>query len=410
MDESKLKSEFKKLWKNTFHDSDEYINIIADNYFNTRYLVYEEKGGEIISMLLGVPYNFSGTVDNGYHKDSKIIKGLYLCGLSTKSEFRGTGIMSRLIENINSVAADDDFAFTFLIPANEGLARYYSDRNYVTIFKRYESRFAIGHIFINNKKSSDYNYSYSNIIFSEPNEENIASLINYLMNKERESDAITLQHSTQDYETIIAENRISGGKIIIAENETADIIGAVVIRSVEEDSVEIPYIVYESDLIRDHLLKYVSSLFKNRSIEIKTSNIIFQTEAIDNEYYTSEVYLIRQREVVSCNSQNCKPYGMLRLTRADIIIKYIASIYPSKSFKVILKNGADLIDIYTVSDAEVKVDSVEKSEFVHSSEGREEIPITLKQLTNIIWRSNAGKSDDVFDIPSLKAGLWLMLD
>ena len=73
MDTQDLKDKMMKLWKTTFHDSDEYISLIFDNYFNTEYLEYYEENGKLISALLGVPY-FFGSREDKINQDSYLLK------------------------------------------------------------------------------------------------------------------------------------------------------------------------------------------------------------------------------------------------------------------------------------------------------------------------------------------------
>lgn len=210
MTPEKLKTEMMKLWKKTFHDSDDYIHLVFDNYFAPEFVEYEEVDGYLIAAMLAVPYTFympchldsdSDGLKFNYDLERKLernelnalsvsegaktsdatdahdacvsgeptqhdsIKALYLCGLSTVEEHRGRGIMSRMIERMNERAAQRGYAFTFLIPASDGLRKYYSDRGYISAFSKYLYNYSSAHDFYNevknyidrlNKKSVDY--------------------------------------------------------------------------------------------------------------------------------------------------------------------------------------------------------------------------------------------------------------
>ena len=71
-----IKRKISALWKDTFHESEAYINLIFDQYFDPSWVEFESDGPEIIGALLGIPYEFGGTEGR--------IRGLYLCGLATK--------------------------------------------------------------------------------------------------------------------------------------------------------------------------------------------------------------------------------------------------------------------------------------------------------------------------------------
>jgi hypothetical protein len=49
MTEIELKQKMKGLWVDTFHDSEEYVDLIFDTYFNPELVEYEEQGGEVVS-------------------------------------------------------------------------------------------------------------------------------------------------------------------------------------------------------------------------------------------------------------------------------------------------------------------------------------------------------------------------
>ena len=56
MNPTELKSRLAKLWKDTFHDTDEYISLVFNNYFDPELVAYEESGGDVVAGLIGVPY------------------------------------------------------------------------------------------------------------------------------------------------------------------------------------------------------------------------------------------------------------------------------------------------------------------------------------------------------------------
>lgn len=45
MHTAELKSKMMQLWKNTFHDSDAYISLVFDTYFNPDLIAYNEENG-----------------------------------------------------------------------------------------------------------------------------------------------------------------------------------------------------------------------------------------------------------------------------------------------------------------------------------------------------------------------------
>lgn len=66
MDKDVLKVQMMKLWKETFHDSDNYISLVFDTYFFPEFVAYRECNGRLLSAMLAIPYDFvysEGTTD-----------------------------------------------------------------------------------------------------------------------------------------------------------------------------------------------------------------------------------------------------------------------------------------------------------------------------------------------------------
>lgn len=123
--------QMRELWQITFGDSIEYIDMIFSNYVDPQYCLCAICDKKVISMLIGIPYEFK--IDNSCKT------GLYLCGLATVNSYRGQGIMRILIENIEDVCRKFSILFTFLIPADAYLRRYYMKFGYTNsaLIKRY---------------------------------------------------------------------------------------------------------------------------------------------------------------------------------------------------------------------------------------------------------------------------------
>lgn len=112
------KKTMRELWKDTFCDTDSYLDIFFNNYFTPRLCRCAMCENSLAAMLLGVSYDFCS--------EQGRLRGLYLCGLSTRREYRKQGIMSRLIEDIiDDAEKSGEFDFLFLIPADNHLREYY---------------------------------------------------------------------------------------------------------------------------------------------------------------------------------------------------------------------------------------------------------------------------------------------
>ncbi len=141
------------MWRDIFGDSREYIDMIIDGYFNEDVSELLIEDSHLISSSLVIPYRFrrdlNAILDSPQNIESAdSIKtafnsalspeytGYYLCGLMTKRERRGGGIMRRMLTTIESTAKQNNVDFTFLIPADEKLRRYYSGLGYENTARR----------------------------------------------------------------------------------------------------------------------------------------------------------------------------------------------------------------------------------------------------------------------------------
>ncbi|MDE6668334.1 MAG: GNAT family N-acetyltransferase, partial [Muribaculaceae bacterium] len=139
MTPDEIKYQIMLLWKKTFHDTDEYINLVFDNYYCLDKIEYHEIEGKIVSALMEIPYKF------GWKNHE--LTGMYLCGLMTDEKYRRQGIMQILLERAIEKAKKEGYAFCFLIPANYGLMKYYSFHGYSNAFYRIINRYTALHDF-----------------------------------------------------------------------------------------------------------------------------------------------------------------------------------------------------------------------------------------------------------------------
>lgn len=183
------RSQLRKLWSDTFGDSEGYLDVFFDTYYRSALILTEERSGSVISALWGLPFDFT-----------EGLKGLYLCGLATRPEWRGKGIMSRLMILAEEWAIRNNFDFSFLIPADEDLRRYYSERGYHDALNR---------------------TTWELPLLGSAQEEQECS-INDLEALERSREGKTpcrpcIIHNREDWKAVLRESHISGGKIFCSQ-------------------------------------------------------------------------------------------------------------------------------------------------------------------------------------------------
>lgn len=106
----------KRLWKETFGDTDSYIDRIFSCWVDDGFsrCLHDDRG-EVSAMLCAHAFAFTG----GY-------RGLYLHGLATRPDCRRQGLMTLLLRTTIDRARQAGFDFLFLIPASPSLRAWYA--------------------------------------------------------------------------------------------------------------------------------------------------------------------------------------------------------------------------------------------------------------------------------------------
>lgn len=125
-DTDKIRKDMMELWEETFHDSNRYIELIFETYFSSENVFVRYDGDILVASMLCVPYEFQ--IVSG-EKNEKL-KGMYLCGLATRPEYRKRGIMKQLMAEAEESIKKRGYDMTFLIPADEHLREYYRRMGY----------------------------------------------------------------------------------------------------------------------------------------------------------------------------------------------------------------------------------------------------------------------------------------
>lgn len=195
--------QLKRLWQETFGDSPEYVDLLYSLYYNPRLCLHEERNGKIVASLTGVPYSFS----SGSGED---MRGVYLCGLATRPEYRRQGIMQNLIAEEENRAFHSGYRFTFLIPADDHLRLYYQKMGYRSVMNIKElkiSRECENRIFTAKETSAP---KFSILAKGIPEVTN--RVYELLLSTGNQFRGVSIRHSRQDVEGILQEVRISGGE------------------------------------------------------------------------------------------------------------------------------------------------------------------------------------------------------
>lgn len=405
-----IKKEMMRLWKINFHDSDEYIRLLFDNYFDENLIATEIRGDRVVSALMGIPYSLGCVSTDNQTAEPR---GLYLCGLSTDENFRGLGLMTKLIEKINIKAYQQDYDFTFLIPANSGLIKYYHDRGYVEAFYRAYNRYIISHDFKNQLLSSIPDDDILKSRLAEEfekltvkavdinNPDEVAQLSDFVNRRERGAMYPTIIHTLADMEVVAKENSLSGGAIVVVCDDAGEKCGAAFIAGVDGREVDVRLILYVDEVSRLALLQGLCRLYADRATSVKVAR---RPESMKRVALWQPGFF----GVTMPNrpAEFSEPYGMLRLLSAERMSRLLMRCFPKSVLEVTARDEATEIKtpagVYIVGN-----------EAAAAKKGvGESTLLSLKEFAEIIFRRPLSPSiiTEAMGLPELPLNLSLMLD
>lgn len=425
MEVTEIKKKMARLWKETFHDSDEYVSLIFNSYFDPELVEIEEIGGDVAAALMGVPYSFGNAERN--------IRGLYLCGLATKPQYRSRGIMTRLLAKINEKARQAGFAFTFLIPSDEGLRKYYHDREYVNGFYRVIDNYTSLH---------DFDRDYESFLMdqkekvAELKRRHFASLKTGIYSPESDADGairdgirtlirgiedgqqdLQLIHSDRDIDILIRENCISGGKIHYVCNSSGRVTAAAFTSvSVSDSAVDVHKLFATDVASKFKALGSVKTASPELAIRHYVSSIEMDRKALWMRTYGSFMKDAPQAGAVSITERvyslaaHAKVYGMVRILDFPEVLKFQAEGRHDLKYSILAKaddnEGFEQID---VRDGKLRIKKLDAESLTHSQTAH---VMSKRDIGEILFRRRDTDNliTEAFGIPSINASICLMLD
>lgn len=142
----------REIWHISFGDSKEYIDMFMEHQFENALTVVYEEDSKILSMFFLFRCDFSIRGKNH--------PSFYLYAAATLPQYRGKGIMGKMLEFSKSYAAEKNFDFIILSPAEKSLYDYYSRFGFETCFKSKKITLAL-------KGEDEYRADFSENAFEE---------------------------------------------------------------------------------------------------------------------------------------------------------------------------------------------------------------------------------------------------
>ncbi len=108
------KEECRRLWKEVFGDSDEFISSFMEHHYSEEQMLYIEENGILLSMLHLIPFDMYGA------------PVAYMYAVATADKARGKGLATSLIHRAIERAKNDGMEAIVTLPADKGLNSFYS--------------------------------------------------------------------------------------------------------------------------------------------------------------------------------------------------------------------------------------------------------------------------------------------
>ena len=230
-----MKEQVKALWKLCFDDSDQFIEM----YFNLRYTdeinIAIESDDKVVAALQMIPYPMTFC--------NHMVSTSYISGACTHPDFRGNGIMSKLLLKVFTEMWTKDVLFSTLIPAEPWLFSYYERLGYAPVF--YYSTEDV----IVPDSPSPRNITVTTISEYDEN-------IYHYLNKKLAERPCCIQHTPEDFKIIVAGLAINDEILFIAK-QNHEVYGIAIVYQ-EDNHIIINEMFADSKDIELNLLYYIS--------------------------------------------------------------------------------------------------------------------------------------------------------
>lgn len=423
MNPTDIRKKMMGLWKGVFHESDAYISLIFDTYFDSSLVEYEMQGEEMVASLFGVPYSFGNS--------ERSIKGLYLCGLATHPQYRSRGIMTRLLARINDKARAAGYAFTFLLPATDGLRKFYEDRDYVNAFYRVTDHYTSLHDFdreyaallmeqkekVSELKKRAYDALTTGYVTAGHCDADIvARIAGLILRIEEHQSDLRIIHTPKDVDAVISGNAVYHGTIYYVCNSRGEVTAAAIATLNDKSVLDVHKVYAIDEGSKFKVLSCAKNANPDASMRVYVSSLEMDRNALWNRtfgfYAPGETApsAISVTECVYSLAAHAKVYGMVRILDLHEILKFQAESRREIKYSILVKGR----DQYTVEQISAKNGQLEVKKILVDSLDKSQSLSIMSPLAvgSILFRRRDTDNmiTEAFGIPSINASASLLLD
>ena len=183
-----------RLWQDTFGDSDAFVRLFFTRVYRSQNALTLSRDGRLAAMLHLVPY--------ALRIGHRTLPAAYICGVSTRPEARGQGLMTALMRRALRTMRSRGFALTTVIPAEPWLFDVYARLGYVHPIQTCDERIA----------TADLPLAPPDVRIAPCTDARFYAAFERL---ERRRPCAIL-HTARDFDTIRLDCESDGGRVLVA--------------------------------------------------------------------------------------------------------------------------------------------------------------------------------------------------
>ena len=308
-----------QLWQECFGDSETFVRFYFDRKYRDEDALLYEQDGKPTAAFLMLPYTIAWK--------GQSLKSAYISGACTQANARNQGIMGRLLQRGFQEMAKRGTELSFLIPAEEWLYCYYGKSGYTTVFYRQEE--------VWEDQTGQNEEAGETAIYTHAGEVPLEEIFPYFEKKLAERDCYVC-HPREDFQTILGDLFLSGGKLFVIRREH---ICGMALAVQEEKGCKVKEICYDMPEDKEKLLHAVAVCWKNRRVVFR----FFEAEKTKRECHTgwhglsayrkhwrSLPSVILQRNLPSKWKTACSPATTVYFTSGKGIVPGQGMLFPKR--------------------------------------------------------------------------------
>ncbi|MCD8194146.1 MAG: GNAT family N-acetyltransferase [Tannerellaceae bacterium] len=304
------------LWKTSFNDPDEFIDLYFTQVYKPENTLVVEEDGRVTAALQMLPYTMTFWGNE--------IPVAYIAGACTAPEARNKGLMRELLAVAFAEMERRAIPLTVLIPADDWLFDYYRRAGYTEAFDQ-----------------SARMYTYTGTVVQLPEivvtQARILELKDYYpyFQKKMKERNCCLQHTFDDFSTIFQDLQLSNGQLLVALDPQRQPVGMAFVLPPYEDHTLIPG---EKAIVRELLAdteEIKSLLLQEAAIQNSVNQVLYYTPPVTGDSQRKGMARIIDRNrlidlFISSNPENGFTRGELEMMD-DTSLLHLLLDYPNRT-------------------------------------------------------------------------------